>query len=612
MGDIRFKRRAVFQAVMVALALAPLVLYAYTGQFSRLIADDYCIASIGRELGAWGYMEYKFDTWAGGYADWFLKGMMAPLDTLLPRITPALIVVLWLAGLSWLVYEGLAYVGVSKPRWPLAIALAALSVAAAINAFYSPQSFYWYSASTQNTLSLALLTSYMALAFWTARQPRLPLWATVTGGALCFISAGSAEIFVAFQSVFLTVCLLMTFVFLRAAFRRSYALVFGTGWLATLIGLVIQLNAPGIAHRAAHNEQLGRQQIRALPMLLSETAERTFGYIGHPAAFAGFVMLMSLGLFVMLVKYRPQQTSKAPQSLQLALPPLWAGLIFQLLWLPLLWGHTSDNGQFLGRFSLQYMMIVALNIVFILGFLVMLWQRKRINDRLKEHKRILFIVPNALPFIFAALFMFTQLRGMIHFQALIYLFTTAFVCLGIVTGLLSSRFGWFAFLSYALVWAVIAAVVAVSLFGSGYVRERTLAFAAYLLVMPGLIWGVCIGYLLKHYSLSLAAGQSWIRWLKPASLAMAVIIGLSIVRGQAALVPDFQRYAQAWDARHIDIIARRDSGQKSIEIASLSYDMENYLSMGPEGQLRGPSSSNRCAKGYYGVDSIVVTERLSG
>ena len=48
-----FKRTIIFQWLIVALALVPLILYAYLGQFSRMMSDDYCITAVGQELGAW-------------------------------------------------------------------------------------------------------------------------------------------------------------------------------------------------------------------------------------------------------------------------------------------------------------------------------------------------------------------------------------------------------------------------------------------------------------------------------------------------------------------------------------------------------------------------------
>ena len=83
---------------VVLFALLPLGLFAYLGQFSRLMSDDYCAIAVGRELGAWQGTLYWFNNWAGSYANFFLKSALAPLDILLPRFTPTVIVIVWMLG----------------------------------------------------------------------------------------------------------------------------------------------------------------------------------------------------------------------------------------------------------------------------------------------------------------------------------------------------------------------------------------------------------------------------------------------------------------------------------------------------------------------------------
>ena len=607
-----FKRTSIFSWLIALLSLAPVLLFAWLGQFSRMMSDDYCQIGIAQGKGAWGYMIFKLDTWAGSYANWFFKGVMAPLDVLLPRITPAIIIVLWLAGLSWLVFQGLGYLKISGSRRALAVAVAALIVAASINAFYSPQSFYWYAASTHYTLPLALLAMYLALSLWTARRSGLSLLALIAGGLLCFISAGASEIFVAFQATLLTLCLLLIFAFLRSSVRRSYLRVFGVGWLATLGGLAIQLSSPGLAERAAVDAEQVGQSIRAIPTLLSETLGLTFEYIGHPQAFAGFVMLMAAGLLVMLVKYKPPAALETSKPVELAARSLWTGLIFQLLFIPLLWGHTSDHPQFFGRFSRGYMTVVILNFVFILGFLVLLWQRGRIHVQLQKHERGLLFFCNAMLLTAVLLFALTQFRS-IHYRAATYLFTSSLVFLGIFFWQWTSRlptssarkFGFLALFSYAAALVCIAAMVGTALFGRGFVTARILAPGAFLLVLSGLVWGVWIGCALKHCPPAPRLGQAWVKLLKLASLAIVLIIAMGIVLGQAALMPDFQRYAREWDARHQDIIARRNSGQTAIEVAPLTWDLADFAAV----VTLADDPANRCASHhYYGVELIGVTD----
>ena len=595
-----FKRIPFFQTLMIALALTPAALFAYLGQFSRLKSDDYCNIAIGQELGAWGYMNYKLNTWSGAYADFFFMGLVAPLDTLLPRIMPGIIVILWLISLFWLIDEGLAHLKISHSRRPLTFAIAALGVAAAINGLHSPQSLHFYSENIRYNLPLPLLTIYLALTLWLAKRTRLPAWGIMAGAALCFITAGASEMFMVFQLTFLTGCLLASL----AWRRRSYARILGVGWLATLAGLMIQLNAPGIALRAAEIEaDLHRPgPERSLLGWLSRTFGEILRALGHPQVFAGFVLLMAAGLLAMLFACRPPKTLKTSKPVEIDSSALWLGLIFQLLWLPILWNQVSDTPQFLGRFSLRYMVVIVLNLAFISGFAVLLWRRKRINAYLQRHERGLLILGSGLSLIFAALFALSQLGS--NLIAASWLFMSALMCLVYFAGSCPStaaarRLGRLAVFVYALGLICLTTIVSVTVFGRGYAPSRTLSSSAYLLTFSGLVWGAYLGCLVKH--LPSQYGQAW---MKIGGLAMILIIGLGIVLGRAAHVPDFQRHAQEWDARRLDIIAQRGRGQKAIKVAPLIYDSPDYITTGPENRL--PISE--CAKRYYGFDSIVAKD----
>ena len=596
-----FKRSPIFLWLMAALALTPAAIFVFLGTFSRLQADDYCAVALGQELGAWGYMTHERDTWAGSYADEFFKGAVAPLDILAVRIMPALIVILWLFGLFWLVDEGLTRLKISHSRRPLAIAIAALGVAGAISSSYAPQSFYWYSSSVRYTLPLTLLMIYLALTVWLAKRTRLPAWGLMAVAALYFITAGASEMFLVFQMAFMTGCLLVSL----AWRRHAYARIFGVGWLATLVGLMIQLNAPGAAIRAASvDERYGPD--RSLLTMLPRTFDKTLEAVASPQIFAGFVLLLAAGLLVMLFACRPPKTLKTLKSVELVSSAWRLGLMFQLLWLPILWSHVSDAPQFLGRFSLRYMVVIGLNLVFILGFAALLWQRGRINAYLQKHERGLPIFCNGLLLIFVFLFGLTQLGG-IYWRTASWLLMTALMFLGVLGWQLSSlppgaearKFGLLALCSLGIGLACTAAVVGAAVFGRGYAVSRILAPGNSLLTLSGLVWGFFLGWLLKH--LPSRYGQAW---MKIGGLAMVLIIGLGIVLGQAALYPDLQRYTREWDARHLDIIAQRDRGQKAIEVEPLSYDSVEHANLPTI--ARDPT--NRCAKHYYGVDSIVVRD----
>ena len=572
-----------FQWLMVFLAFVPVLLFAYSGQFARLISDDDCHVAQVRDWGTWDALLYHISQ-EGRYASTLLTVLAAPLDTLLPRITLAVMLLLWLVGWYGLVVQGLALLKINHSRRALSAAIAALIVAAAINAFYTFESFYWFSAAIVYTFPIALFTVYMALAVWMARRLRknIPL---VLGGlvseAICFLIAGFSEPHSVIQLLFLTFCLLLIFAFLENSVRAPYALIFGIGWLTTLLSLIVQLISPGIVTRAANEAIKYNPTERSLSTVASKTLAWSFNHIKDPEVFAGFLMLMGIGLLIALVAYKPRMLSKTLKPLKLTLPVLWLCLIFHLVCMLLLWGSTSDNPYAWDAPASNNGVILALNNLFISSFLVMLWQRKRINTQLQKRSpgRLFLWWLVAAACIFVLLFALTQTITL-YFHSSIYLFASLLVFLVALTSLYANaeerQFGLLAFGSYGLGAVSILAVVFMLSFTRGYVHSRTLTAGACLLTLSGLVWGAYIGCLAKRYLPSLPAGQAWIRFLKAASLIIVIIIAGNIAVNQAALIPAYQNYARVWDANHQKIIAAVQESKDLVEIPPLPLHNEMY------------------------------------
>ncbi len=549
--------------LIALLALVPPILYAYLGSFSRMIQDDdYGVMLIGQEKGAWEGMLYWYKTWSGSYTVRFLFSGLAPLDVLATSLMPPLIVLLWLVGTYWLVCQGLAYLGISRSRRPLAISISALTVAAAIQGFYSPQSFYWYAANTAYGLPVALFTIYMALSVWMAQRLRKDmrsLSGLIALGVIGFLVAGFSEMYLVFQLTLFTFCLLAIFAFLERSARSGYVSVFGAAWLGTLVSLFVQLSSPGGAFRAKAIVNQSGPPDRSVERLLFGTLREALELTEHQAVFIGFIMLMGVGMLVMLIAYQPQSPAAAskPKSdtLGLPLPPP-----------PRFWrrGYLQKHGGWL---------------------------------------RAAHIL--SLPCIFVLLFSISQ-----DFHSVRFLFMGVHALLAVLTWQLSSmlasatarRLGLLALCSYGLGWASLTVIIFVLKFGTPWtVTRRALSASAWLLVFSGLIWGFYIGYAVQHHLLSGQAGQAWIRLLKLGSLLVVLVIAVSIVLGQVALVPDFRLYAQEWDEFHQEVIAQRDSGKTIIEVEPFTFDLARYVGVPA---LLG--DKYKAAEIYYKVESIVA------
>ena len=606
---IKQQPQRLFERLALLLALLPLGLFAYLGQFSRLMSDDYCAIATGRELGAWQGTLYWYNSWAGSYANFFLKSALAPLDGLLPRYTPLAIILIWTLGAFWLGKGLLQGLGIPQRRLG-GLLIACALVTASVNAFYSPQSFFWYAASTHYALPTALLTLYLGLcmhALLPGAEARLGR-CIFLGAMLCFGSAGASEIFVVFQLTALTLCLLAVFAYwlARVGKMRSLVMLVGAGWLATLVGFLLQVRSPGLAARAAADAERFGYAIRDLSGLLSGTLGQTFQLIGHPRAFAGFMLLFAIAFLVLRLSYRQRPPASALSPARLAKREIWIGLVFQLLWIPLLWAHVSDAPRFFGRFSGSYMLVVALNAGLIVSFALALRQRQRLNQWLRADAAASLQAISLILLIVTLLFALTQLRG-IHYRAAGFLFTSA-ICLlyvGIaqldVASLPPAARQLHRLALFALVLAVLslAAIVFTALFGRGFVDARILAPAAFMLIGPGLLLGALYGVALSPFAPKSSPGLMLPTRL---CLTLALLIVFGIALGNATLLPSFQAYARDWDLRHQRILALRAGGQRSLEVAPLEFDLADYV--GVTRLDRDPS--NRCALQYYDLDAISV------
>lgn len=617
------KRASLFQVCLAALALMPAALYVYLGQFSRIIADDYCYMARYHSLGLWSGVLQEFNGWSGSYAALIFKGIIAPLDVLAPRVLPAVIIALWLAGSYWLVFQVLAHLKIDHSRRTLALTLAAFIVTASVHALHSTQSIYFYSASARHTLPIALLTIYLALAYWTIRRAdgRRFYWGVITGGLLCFISAGGSEVFVTFQTVFLTLCLLMNMAFLRNGVRRAGRLVFGVGWLTTLVGLAIQLGSPGAAVRS--DRLYARFGVGPLDWDMTSLASKTLNwsvdYIGYPQIFLGFILLVAVGLLAMLTQYKPPAGLKTSKAVELAAPSLWLGLILQLFYALALGVHASFHWRNLRHFTREYRAIVVLHIALLLVFWILFRRRKQISAHLRKCGPGLLSVCSVIAFAlaFVLLFFLTYAKESLHPHPPNnprpdYLLMSFLVFAGIMLWWLSSalssavarQYGLLVFCLHGMGLICMTAIVFAALFGRRHVDLRILSANAWLLTLPGLAWGLFFGWLLKHHLPASRFGQAWVKLFKSGSLVVMLTITAGIMLGQAALIPDFQRYADEWDARYQEIIAKRNSGQKAIETAPLTWDLADHLELI---DFLGPKRHS-CVAAYFDVDSVVVTD----
>ena len=608
----RISDNRIVKWLLVGMAMAPAIFYALLGQFSRMMEDDFYHLRLGLEHGPWENVLYWRSRWNGAYGDYLLHGILGPLDTAVPSAFPIIIIAIWMLGLTWLLSQVMAFLKVWRYRKALAVSLAALTVAASVNAFYTPQSFYWFSSSARYTFPLALFTVYLALMLNAMRGRRsiARLALSALGGAfICFTSAGFSETYLVFQLAFISFLLVILFVFTTGALRWKVLALIGGGWLGTMASLAVQWTAPGRSIRAEALWLFPQfQPIRNLHDLGTHALYDTYHMVVNQETVVSFMLLFAVGMFVSLI-VKPTSLPgifSADHKFAGGKLPYFAGLIVQLIFIPILWTHSSNDAQFFGRFSVTFMAVVIMNMALIAAILLLIWRLPQIQAFLRREPKRLPVYVLIVMLVVLMLLAAPQMRDM-HKNAVIFLVATALSMLAVAwwewTSYLSDpwakRLNLIALASTVLALLSVAALITVPRWFIGAGFPRHWSAAAFVLVTQGLVWGFAIGLSIKRQ------GESGQVRLQMASVVIFTIAYASIVISQVRLMPDFVVFAREWDDRHALLLELKKSGQKHIEIPPRAFDLEDFIS---GGVIVADDGFRKALLDYYEFDSITLTD----
>ena len=607
----RLANAPVFKWLLLLLSLIPVGLFAYLGNFSRLMGDDYRHFSKVVELGAWDSMVHWLQTWNGSYSVNGLHGLLEPLGApIIPPIFPTIIIVLWLIGLSWLNLHVLRSLQVGQDRLPIAIALAALVLTATIKALHTWEPIFWYSASARYSLPVALFSIYLAATFEFAGQLHsrgLVTGAVVISAFACFITGGFSEMYLTAQFLYLTFTIAGILLMIRGPKRRLLLILIGAGFAATVASAVFQIYAPGTAARlASAGVARWAYPVRHLPDLLDQILNRTLQFTGHEDAFAGFMLLFGVGTFATLTLNRPEPGQRRFEPVSFTDRPFWFAMIMQLLFVPILWSHRSDSPELFGRFSPAYLSVVGLNIGMLVTFAFLIVLQRLDDTLLRSNAQNLTAFSGSILLAVVALFLLTQF-GSIHYKAAGYLYLTSLMLLVVLGWQLSTvvsdwrvkKYRDVAILSIFVAVIAVAVPTTIGLYVYGTVFVRVLASATLLQVCSGLIWGAYVGFSI-HRGIASDQSKTWYRLLKGLSLLLALTIVFSILSVQFRLIPQFATFAEEWDQQHERLLRMRENGVKLAEELPYTVDLKVLIFV-----RYAPASDIRWEAEYYGFEALI-------
>jgi Family of unknown function (DUF6056) len=301
------KDRQRLEMVLGILFLMPLVLLAYLGLFSRYIADDYCSTVIALAKGILGSVPHWYVTYAGQYSNFVVKGMIAYADSGITALLPFLILVSWVAALTWTLFPIARQTGI-RHAFMLSILFAMLIVVSIFSGVPSiVQSLYWFAASVPYTIPCILLTFYAGVFIRIVHNPsfnRVPLWAQVGTALFMLISGGFSEVFTAFQITLFVLIGLAYWKFAPPPIRHKALWLLAIALIFSILALAIIVLAPGRAIRQANF-----LQALSLSEIAVQTIVVTASYIIMGMGVFSPVPLIVIVSFSMLTAYQLQKSN---------------------------------------------------------------------------------------------------------------------------------------------------------------------------------------------------------------------------------------------------------------------------------------------------------------
>jgi hypothetical protein len=225
------------------LALAGL---AYLGTFTRLHADDFCVASSMARLGFWASVSFWYNVWAGRFMYFSASHLISVTGPVGASVFPPIVITIWFLALSWMMVPFLRHLHLSRPGL---LAMAASGFILLILFSTTPnlfQSVFWRDGQVNYTFPMICLTVLGGLILRAWLEPGWPPVVFVISGFILALAAGGfAEIYDATQVALLILLLVLVFILAGKETRRRLVSILGVAVVGALIAMVIETSAPG-------------------------------------------------------------------------------------------------------------------------------------------------------------------------------------------------------------------------------------------------------------------------------------------------------------------------------------------------------------------------------
>ncbi len=244
------KPRSLILIALLALILISLAALAYTGTFTRMHADDFCIAGMVRQLGFFSSISFWYQNWAGRYGYFFASHLVSLTGPFAAGYFPAAVIALWILALGWALLPLLRKSGLPHPRL-LAFSAGGLVLLVTLSTLPGIfQSIYWRDGQVNYSYPMLLETLLAGLVLRAWLEPAWSRTGYMAAGlALALVSGGFAEAFGGMHVGVLGLALAAALLLSRGPVRQRLLPILGACLAAALVAMAIEVTAPGNAVR---------------------------------------------------------------------------------------------------------------------------------------------------------------------------------------------------------------------------------------------------------------------------------------------------------------------------------------------------------------------------
>lgn len=242
--------------LLIAAFALPLGAYVYLAQFSRFIADDFCVAARVHAHGIIGGVLVDYTTWAGRLAASFSYSTAILSGPQGVMLHPVLVLTACLLALFWLVYELAASLGLKRAGIVAALSACLLLTGTLDGSPGLYQSLYWLTSLYIYFASLVPFVIVLALIVrrtrrqWRGMRNRVGLLAIFV---LAFAAGTCSESFAGLQTTLFAVALFSLVITKQRHHPAALPVLLAT--IASLIAIVVLVVAPGNAVRQTSFER---------------------------------------------------------------------------------------------------------------------------------------------------------------------------------------------------------------------------------------------------------------------------------------------------------------------------------------------------------------------